>query len=87
MSREGAAQAAPIAALNAGVDLILVSYDPDQYFPVMYALLAADRAGRLRAECSKQRRAAARGPRIADAVINCAYLRVKSIGLAACHNP
>ncbi len=44
LSREGAAQGA-IAALNAGVDLILVSYDPDQYFPVMHALLAADRAG------------------------------------------
>jgi beta-N-acetylhexosaminidase len=49
LSREGAAGGA-IAALNAGVDLILVSYDPDQYFPIMYALLAADRAGRLRGE-------------------------------------
>ena len=39
LSREGAAGGA-IAALNAGVDLILVSYDPDQYFPMMYALLA-----------------------------------------------
>ena len=28
-----------VAALNAGVDLILVSYDPDQYFYVMDALL------------------------------------------------
>jgi beta-N-acetylhexosaminidase len=46
LSHEGAAGGA-IAALNAGVDLILVSYDPDQYFPVMYALLAADRDGRL----------------------------------------
>ena len=49
LSREGAAGGA-IAALNAGVDLILVSYDPDQYFPIMYALLAADRDGRLRGE-------------------------------------
>jgi beta-N-acetylhexosaminidase len=49
LSREGAAGGA-IAALNAGVDLILVSYDPDQYFYVMYALLAADRGGKLRGE-------------------------------------
>ena len=41
LSREGAAQGA-IAALNAGIDLIPISYDPDQYFPVMHALLAAD---------------------------------------------
>jgi beta-N-acetylhexosaminidase len=32
-----------IEALNAGVDLILVSYDPDHYYRVMYALLKADR--------------------------------------------
>jgi len=31
-----------------GADLILVSYDPDQYYPVMHALLKADAAGRLR---------------------------------------
>jgi beta-N-acetylhexosaminidase len=49
LSREGPAQGA-IAALNAGVDLILISYDPDQYFPVMHALLAADRDGALRTE-------------------------------------
>jgi beta-N-acetylhexosaminidase len=49
LSQEGVARGA-IAALNAGVDLILISYDPDQYFPVMHALLAADRAGALRAE-------------------------------------
>jgi beta-N-acetylhexosaminidase len=36
-----------VEALNAGVDLILVSYDPDQYYRVMYALLKADRQGRL----------------------------------------
>jgi beta-N-acetylhexosaminidase len=49
LSREGAAGGA-VAALNAGVDLILVSYDPDQYFYVMHALLAADRDGTLRAD-------------------------------------
>jgi len=48
-SREGIG-AASVAALNAGVDLILVSYDPDQYYAVMHALLQADRAGRLRRE-------------------------------------
>jgi beta-N-acetylhexosaminidase len=49
LSREGPAGGA-VAALNAGVDLILVSYDPDQYFPVMYALLRAERDGRLHAD-------------------------------------
>ena len=29
------------------IDLILVSYDPDQFFFVMYALIQADRAGQL----------------------------------------
>jgi beta-N-acetylhexosaminidase len=45
-SKEGVA-AASIAALDAGVDLILVSYDPAQYFPMMDAVLAADRDGGL----------------------------------------
>jgi len=39
-----------IEALNAGVDLILISYDPDQYYRVMYALLQANRQGRLTRE-------------------------------------
>jgi beta-N-acetylhexosaminidase len=34
-----------VEALNAGVDLILVSYDPDQFYLVMYALIVAGRAG------------------------------------------
>lgn len=38
---------ATVDALNAGVDIILISHDPDQYFPAMYALLQADEAGRL----------------------------------------
>ena len=49
LSHEGVAGGA-VAALNAGIDLILVSYDPDQYYPIMHALLAADRAGRLSQE-------------------------------------
>jgi beta-N-acetylhexosaminidase len=36
-----------ITALNAGVDLILVSWDSDQYYRVMYALLNADEEGKL----------------------------------------
>jgi beta-N-acetylhexosaminidase len=64
-SREGPTGGA-IAALNAGVDLILISYDPDQYFPVMYALLQAEHDGRLQAgmlERSQTRlRRAASGP-------------------------
>ena len=44
--RDGIAGSA-LAALNAGVDLLLVSYDPDQFFPLMDALLTADREGRL----------------------------------------
>lgn len=38
---------AAVAALNAGVDLILISYDGDQFYPVMHALLRADADGRL----------------------------------------
>lgn len=45
--REGGIGAATIDALNAGVDLILISYDPDQYYPAMYALLGAERAGKI----------------------------------------
>jgi beta-N-acetylhexosaminidase len=39
--------AAGVAALNAEVDLILVSYDPAQYFTLMNALITAARAGGL----------------------------------------
>jgi beta-N-acetylhexosaminidase len=38
---------ASITALNAGVDLVLISWDPDQYYRVMYALLKADEQGKL----------------------------------------
>ncbi|TMJ03488.1 MAG: glycoside hydrolase family 3 protein [Alphaproteobacteria bacterium] len=63
-SREGVTGGA-VAALNAGVDLILLSYDPDQYFPVMYALLRADGDGGLRSDMLERsdlrlRRAASR---------------------------
>jgi beta-N-acetylhexosaminidase len=43
-----------VAALNAGVDLILISYDPDQYYQVMYALLVADEQGKLDEEALRQ---------------------------------
>jgi beta-N-acetylhexosaminidase len=41
---------AAIAALDAGVDLILVSYDPDQYYRALYAAWRAWRRGGLNAE-------------------------------------
>ena len=52
-SHDGIADAA-VAALNAGVDLVLVSFDTDQFYPVMHSLLAADREGRLRPEALRQ---------------------------------
>jgi beta-N-acetylhexosaminidase len=52
-SRNGIAQAA-VAALNAGVDLVLVSFDTDQFYPVMHGLLTADREGRLQPEALRQ---------------------------------
>ena len=60
-SREGAAGGA-IAALNAGVDLLLVSYDPDQYFSddVRAARGRARRAFTPRYARSERRAAAAR---------------------------
>jgi beta-N-acetylhexosaminidase len=45
-SREGIGGGS-VAALNAGIDLILISYDFDQFYPAMYALLQADQNGRL----------------------------------------
>lgn len=45
---------AGVRAINAGVDLILISYDPDQYYRVMYSLLTAERQGKLRGETLKR---------------------------------
>ena len=56
-SKEGIA-AASVAALNAGVDLILIAYDPAQYFTMMDALLAADQGA---AGCRRTGLPAARG--------------------------
>lgn len=39
--------AAGVDAINAGVDLLLVSYDTDQYYEVMHCLMQAQRQGRL----------------------------------------
>ncbi len=72
-SNEGVAGGA-IAALNAGVDLLLVSYDPDQYFPMMYALLAAARDGRLRSDMLE---ASAVRLRRAASPLNSASLRAR----------
>jgi beta-N-acetylhexosaminidase len=43
----GGIGAAGVSALNAGVDLVLISYDPDQVFPVLHALLRANASGAL----------------------------------------
>jgi beta-N-acetylhexosaminidase len=43
-----------IAALNSGVDLILVSWDSDQYYQAMYALLKADGNGDLDREALRR---------------------------------
>ena len=50
---------ATIKALNAGVDLILISFDGDLYYPVMAALMKAEKTNRLSAE-----RLAASGDRL-----------------------
>jgi beta-N-acetylhexosaminidase len=52
-SRQGIADAS-VAAINAGVDLILVSFDTDQYYVAMHGLLAADRDGRLQPEARRR---------------------------------
>ncbi len=54
-----------IQALNSGVDLILISWDPDQFYPFMHALLKADKQGKLDREAlsrSDQRLEIARHP-------------------------
>jgi beta-N-acetylhexosaminidase len=52
-SHDGIADAA-VAAINAGVDLVLVSFDTDQYYAVMHGLLAAERDGRLRPDALRE---------------------------------
>jgi len=52
-SRDGIFEAA-VAAINAGVDLVLVSYDTDQFYAVVDGLLAAERDGRLQPEALRQ---------------------------------
>jgi beta-N-acetylhexosaminidase len=47
---DGGLASASVSALGAGVDLILISYDPDQYFPVAHALLRAQAQGTLAGE-------------------------------------
>lgn len=45
-SKEGIGEAA-VQSLNAGVDLILITRDPEQFYPVMRTLLRAQAEGRL----------------------------------------
>ena len=54
-----------VEALEAGIDVVLVSYDPDQYYRAMYCAAAAVRAGRLdpaRSAATARRIAAVTGP-------------------------
>ncbi|MBI5543220.1 MAG: glycoside hydrolase family 3 protein, partial [Deltaproteobacteria bacterium] len=55
-----------VAALNAGADLLLVSYDTDQYFEVMDALLEAEREGRLDTKALETSRTRLWAPRAAS---------------------
>jgi len=50
----GGIEGAAVEAINAGVDLILVSFDPDQYYSVMHALLDAYHNGSLRRDVLAQ---------------------------------
>ena len=47
-------EAATVEAINAGVDLILVAFDSDLYYPTMYALLKAKKAGVLNEDLLQQ---------------------------------
>ncbi len=66
----GGLAAAVVRALNAGVDLILISADTQQVYPALAALLEADRAGALDAATLARSRArlARQGPGLADAL-------------------
>ena len=44
--RQGLAGAG-VDALNAGIDLLLVSYDTEQYYEIFYRLLQAQKSGQL----------------------------------------
>ena len=45
---EGGLSVASVTALNSGIDLILLAFDPDQYYLVMQALMQAEEKGALR---------------------------------------
>lgn len=56
-----------VEALNAGVDLLLISHDVDQVYVVMHALMRAERAGRLSGDAPrKSERRLSRHQRNAD---------------------
>jgi beta-N-acetylhexosaminidase len=54
-SQEGIGHAT-VTALNAGVDLILISYDGEQYYKAMHAVIRADRHGELEHSTLQQSR-------------------------------
>jgi beta-N-acetylhexosaminidase len=47
VSTPGGVESASVRALNAGVDLILIAYDGELYYPAMLALLKAESRGEL----------------------------------------
>lgn len=49
-ARKGGVGEAAVDALNAGVDLLLISYDGELYYEMMESLLSADREGKIDAE-------------------------------------
>ena len=79
--QSGGIGAAAVRAVNAGVDLILLSYDGSQYYPAMYAMIKAYRKGRLNLNMlnkSRQRLLTHRPKRVgppvdADLTINIYY--------------
>jgi beta-N-acetylhexosaminidase len=75
---EGGLAVASVSALNAGVDLILTSYDPDQYFPMLHALLRAEAGGRLKKDALEQS-----DRRLADVVFEAPT--PTAMGRSSCH--
>ena len=58
MYAKGGIGASAVTGLNAGLDILLISYDGEQIYEVLYALITADQKGNLnqeRLEQSKKR--------------------------------
>jgi beta-N-acetylhexosaminidase len=57
-----------VASLNAGVDLLLVSYDGRQYYPMMACVLAADAKGDI--DQAAMQRSARRLPFVSESALS-----------------